>query len=279
MEERKMLALTLKSDSIDYLESAFASKIVGYFLKKKAEYEKADGYPKSERPKNIYLAKIFYRQVKFRNLDIDFVDESRKLELYKRVEDLEFWKEIIDFMFKYADPDTLKFYTQTIRGVFSFYFKHYNRIKSSMDARNLDSEIRLIQASVRKWTKQDSVAVFYLYLAKLYLHLKPPDSPLTFNTIYYSRVTYLEAALNVVPKIRPVVLENSMVLRGLLLQFSEQFRDWMVKWNVDINDVFDYEEFKELCNKRGVLLSSEVINRPLNDILYEALSMYVEGFQ
>lgn len=258
-------------------EKAFSHPVVQHFLRAKAKREKNFAITGVERGKNNSLAKTFYRSVVNKTLDVEFLEKIDEEKYYKQIQSVEFWKEVIDFMFSYANVNTLDFYSQTIRGVFAFYFKHYFRMKASLDARDLDSEEKLMQAIVRKWSKQDAIAVFYLYLTKLYFGLKQ-DSSQKYNQKYYVYVKFLKTENNI-PKIHNVVLENSQVLRGLFLQFSVGFSEWMTKWDLNIDDYFNYYEFSKLCETRGVLLSPEITNRPVDDILYDAITTFTVDFK
>ena len=264
-------------DQQDRMARDFAWPLALYFLKAKAKREKSFVINGVEKYKNSNLAKIFYKDLVNRRLELEFTEEIDEEKYYSQLSSVEFWKEVIDFMFSYADIDTLRFYSQTVRGVFAFYFKHYIRMKASIDSRTLDAEEKILQATVRKWTKQDAVAVFYLYLVKLYFALKQDNSQ-KYNQKYYVYVKYLKTE-DGIPKIHNVVLENSQVLRGLFLQFSVGFSEWMTKWDLNIDDYFNYYEFSKLCETRGVLLSPEITNRPVDDILYDAITTFVIDFK
>jgi hypothetical protein len=277
MELKKLDFLVLKTSSVEVEEIRFARSVAIYFLKVKAKREGSDVILKDEKVKNIYLTKLFFRKIKSKDLDITFEDEKKIECYYKKLEEIDFWKEVIDFMFGYADADILRFYSQTVNGLFGFYFKHYNRIKLALESRNLDAESRQVQALVRRWTKEEAVKVFYLYLVKIYFHFREREKKNTLKQEYYIYVKYIDSTLGV-PRIKQVVLDNSPVLRGLLMEFSPAFSDWMVRWELDIDKVFDYTEFSKLC-ERGVQFVPGVATKDLNDVLYDALTTYVNNFE
>lgn len=265
----KFKPLTIKtSDEIE--ESKYAQQIVNHFFKERSSLPNSNGViTKEERIKNLYLAKLFYRKVKLRNLDIEFIDGVDIEKFYRELEDPVFLNDKVSFMFKYADSTMLNYYSQTINGAIGFYFKHYIRLKAVINTPSITSEEKQLIATIRQWKKEDAINVFHLYIAKIYLY----SSGEKFNPqqVYYRYIKYLRTTNNI-PTLLPTVINNSHILRGLLFQFEEMFSQFALIKAFDINLVFDYTAFKKICEESGADFEPTVFeNKDLNDVISEAM--------
>ena len=274
--ELKLLKNTKKEKEVELTpeeieEYNFARPVAMFFLKERLKLPNSSQViSQDEKMKNIYWAKMFYRKIKNRKLEI----EGDNIDfIYKQYENPDFWKDKFAFMFKYADATTLSYYSQTTNGAFGFYFSRYQRLKNVVEAKDINAEDKAILASIRSWKKEDAIACFYCYVVRLYRYLSPiNDYP--NRQIYYSYIKFL-CNIAKVPKIKPVTLENSSLLRGLLLQFKERFIEFCLIKGVDINTILDYKEFEELCESKGVDFEDSVLlNKELNDIIGSAMEKF-----
>jgi hypothetical protein len=254
-------------------ELAFGRAVGLHFLRERSKLPNSTGVIlQEEKAKNIYLAKLFFRKIKKRELEIETTEDINKI--YKQYEDVEFWKDKISYMFKYADSDALKFYSQTVKGAIGFYFKHYQRLKNIVESKSLSSDEKEIQAFVRAWKREDAINCFYCYLVKIYRHLKPQVNYATRQD-YYKYIKYISSIST--PKIKNIVLENSPLLRGLLLSFKDKFEQWCLIKEVNIKDIFDYEEFEKLCEEKGVEFENSLFDgKELNDIISDAMYKFTQ---
>jgi len=258
----------------DLPESKFARAVVGTFFRerRKKGFTK-EGFTLQERGKNHSLAKAFYKKVNEHKLEIVLSDGVDEDKYYERLKSPDFWKEIIEFMFLYADMDILKFYSQTINGVFSFYFRHYDRLKTIVESKNLEGEERKLLADVRRWKKEDAINVFYIYITKVYRHFKT-DFEGTPKGEYYVYIKYT-ARINHNPSIKPIVLRTSPLLRGLFLAFEPKFKEWAGLWpSMNLPALFDYEELKQLCEELGAEYANEIVIKDLDDIIGDAINKF-----
>lgn len=259
----------LTPDEIE--EYNFARPVGMFFLKERLKLPNSSQVILAkDKMKNIYLAKMFYRKVKNKTLEI----EGDNIDfVYKQLANVDFWKDKISYMFKYADATTLSYFAQTVNGVFGWYFSRYQRLKNMVEAKDINAEDKMLLASIRSWKKEDAINCFYCYVVRLYRYLNPVnDYP--NRQIYYNYIKYL-CNIAKVPKIKPVTLENSSLLRGLLLQFKERFTEFCIMKEIDINTILDYKEFEELCELKGVDFEDSVLlNKELNDIIGSAMEKF-----
>lgn len=258
----------------DLEEMKFAGIIVNHFFRLKNSHFELDGVSRDEKNKNLYLAKQFYRKLKDKNIDFEISENIDSEKLFSQFLIPDFWKGIADFMFEYADADILKYYSQTINGIFKFYFKHYGRLKALLDSRSLSGEDRLLLSQVRKWNKNDVVNCFHCYIAKLYRYLRPDVNFKVIKQSYYIYIKFITTTQP--PLIKQIVLENNQLLRGLLLQFEPKLEEWCKIMKISSNSIIDYTWFKNLCEIKGVVLAKEVTEKDLDDIVGEAITKFFE---
>lgn len=258
-------------------ELEFGRALALYFFQAKLKLPNSPkAIPKDEKAKNIYIGEMFYRKVKNKKLDID-IEENEDF-IYSQLGSIEFWKDKIDFMFKYADLETLKWYSQTVNGVIRFYFNKYQQLKNVVEGNDLNAEERKLIALIRQWKKEDAINCFYCYIVRLYRYLKPtldyPNRQIYFNYIKFLCNSPATADVKT-PIIKPLTLENSALLRGLLLQFKDRFQELCLIKGVDISTLFNYKEFEELCEIKGVDFEDSVLlNKDLNTIIGEAMMKF-----
>ena len=254
--------------------------IVKSFFKAKAKAFSLTAIVGTEKYKNYAIAKSFFDKIINRNLDIEFVENVDIEEYYKKLESVDFWVEVINFMFKYADENILKYNTQTINGVFLFYFKRYDVLKKQINSSSSEAENRKLLGLVRQWKKQNSIYCFYCFIVLIYKHFEK-----SFNCpnkqIYYDYIRYFSFKGDY-PSVNQIVLQNDPLLRGLLLLFKDNFYSWM---NIDGNssvdslvrkEIIDYEDLSVICNIKGALFDTTVTDKDLNDIIGTAMEIFVD---
>jgi hypothetical protein len=259
----------------------FKTAVGDHFLRKKKEYFKLDGIAKEDRYKNRQIAFRYYKDFcdcTVRDMEIDLNGISEEI-YFKKLKSIQFWKDIIDFMFTYADANTISWYSQTINGVFLFYFKKYKFLKTTMDrtktSHSKEGEDRLILGAVRKWNAQQALDCFHLYIVKLYRHFRP-NFEANIKTNYYIYTKFFNPLSTKVPSLRKEAFLGSGHLRGFFICFKSKFRYWIEEIeNKKLEDVFNYKELEDMCEEHGADIIEEPINKSLDEIVEEALLKYL----
>jgi len=273
----KDVLIRVDEEKKDFEELQFSRRVTNYFMKRRSSVF-STMVTNQERAKNAYLCKHKFRAIKNKNFEkivegFEFPDNLDSDKEYEKMRNPEFWIGIIDFMFRYSEDKQLYYYTQTINGVFLYYFKHYGRTKSLIESKSLSGEERLILSSIRHWKNEDVINCFYCYIIRLYYKLNP-----LFRNIkkkeYYRYVIYT-AEKDEIPRLTDVVLQNNHLIRGLLLSFEPAFKAWADSWEFDLATVFNYEDFKKLCEDKGVVFDDSVTDKDIDSIIESAMIKFV----
>jgi hypothetical protein len=248
----------------------FSNPIVSHFIK----VFKKEGILKKEKEKNIYLAKQFYYKLQKQELKYEFPEGVDIDKFYKELMQVDFWKNIIDFIHNYADDNILKFYTQTVNGVFGFYFKHYHRLKKVVGGQTLSSEDRMYLSQVRRWNRQDVINCFHCWIAKLY-KAQTPIFKCSPNQDFYRYVKFISYTTPL-PIIKPIIIENNQLIRGLIFSFLDKLVEFGELKSFEVSQIVDIEKFKIMCEQRGIEVAEDVTNKDLDDIVADALYRFFD---
>ena len=94
--------------------------------------------------------------------------------------------------------------------------------------------------------------------------------------LYYKYCGYFQSS-SPIPKIQKVVIDNDSLLRGLLLQFRIPFQEFCILKGFDIDLIFDYGNFVQICEEKGVDYEEVVLHgKDLNDIISEAMDKFTK---
>jgi len=275
--EIKKIGITLNVDAKKFsaikLEALeFRKIILKEFIKRKKE---SSFINKGDVGKNAYLAELFITKILDGRIDEEFDSENMtKEEIEKQkqtMRDPQLWVRIINYLFDNEAKSGLGYYVQTVNGAFKFYLSGKYQAFGNKGT-GISAQDYILLKEIVLWKEYDAKCCFQLWLCKLYLYIYSNHnwSEKKESYIYSKFIDNFKKP----PQIRSIVIATSAQLRGLLLDFESFLKTWPDI--VDIDYIFNYKEFKKICEEKGVTFNKTFfVGKDLNDIVSEALYTFL----